>query len=385
MLGAAANSSSSWRKYDLSAIANGPLYYYVGAGLSMASGLVGWSEMASLVWQYRKSYEDKRRPGTPPGDIAEQNERYLDSFVTQRASQGSRVKLLSRKSEMLITEGRALGRAALLNMLLRYRSPLVRLVPGYKKVDARPEAKPRLRPGEEPTAEDLAVQSLLWESGCHGILTSNYDLLLEHAFSLFKYGVALRSYRYTADLLRYVLSNRRFVLHLHGDINDIATMLFRPSGAWAKWCPKGLGLPMVPGSTGDDLKRVYANILNRGHVIYLGCGFRDDTIRQLHNGWDSQVTTPGTTRLALVLKSEIEERDVRPDFPKIKFLTWEDPKEVREFVERVVLIRKEAGWREHPSLEATDLHRQLFLSRSPATLRRNLRTEPWTCKALKPS
>lgn len=277
------------------------------------------------------------------------------------------------------TERRALGRAALLNMLLRYRAPLVRLVPGKREVEAAPEAAPRLRPGEEPIAEDLVVQSLLWESGCHGILTSNYDLLLEHAFSL-RYGAALRSYRYTADLLRYILSNRRFVLHLHGDINDIATMEFNPSNAW-----KENGSLAAPGNRGRDLKRVYADSLERGHMIYLGCGFRDETIHKLHSTSVSKRVRGAKSRLALVPKSEIDNGDIgRARFPRIKFLTWDDPKEVREFVERVVLIRKEAGWREHPSLEATDLHRQLFLSRTPAALRRNLHTKPWTCKACRP-
>jgi NAD-dependent SIR2 family protein deacetylase len=146
-------------------------------------------------------------------------------------------------------ESRTLGRAALLNMLLRYRAPRYCLLPGRDEADEGVSELPRRRPGKEPSDEDLILQRLVWQSGCHGILTSNYDLLLEHAHSRLEKGGALRSYRYTADLLRYILSNRRFILHLHGDINDIATMQCHPSHAWST------GIFADQEGPGTDLKR----------------------------------------------------------------------------------------------------------------------------------
>lgn len=379
--GGGSPSPGSWREVDLSSIASGPLYFYVGAGLSTAAGLVGWSEMACLIWRYLDQYE-RAQPDDCPLDSADDNERFLADFVIRNTELGSGVRILSRESEgpgAETSDGRAFSRAALLNMLLRYRAPRYRVIPAHNKcAESEPGGSPRPRPGEEPNAEDLAVHHLLWKCGCHGILTSNYDLLLEHTHSLAGRGAALRSYRYTADLLRFILSNRRFVLHLHGDINDIATMEFHPSNAWEKGGSLG-----PPGNRGEDLRRVYARILERGHVIYLGCGFRDETIRRLHDGRRGPGEAGRTSWLALVPRAELP-RILAHQFPGITFLTWDDPGEVREFVERVHSVRSQASRVERPSLEASDLHRQLFHSEPGAALRRNLCTDPWTCKALAP-
>lgn len=364
-----------WNEFD--SLATDPLYYYVGAGLSIGAGhstgggLAGWHEMACLIWRYLDGYERKEGLERCPDNTSEQIEDFLDRFVKGENECAQRI--LSRESgEQEPPDQRAFGRAALLNMLLRILGPCCQWASDGGKAVAN-GGPGRLRGGCEVEAEDLALHSLLWQSGCHGILTSNYDLLLEHAFCITYQRTALRSYRYTAVLLRYILSNRRFVLHLHGDINDIATMEFHPSRAWREGSLSG------EGGRGDDLKRVYRAALERGHMIYLGCGFRDETIRRLHDT-GREKAVPERRRLALVRGSEVERGEIKlAEFPGIEFLTWDDPSEIQRFVEQVAAVRKDTGLGGFPSLEATDLHGQLFMG---AGLGQHYCTEPWTCRHL---
>jgi len=382
-----------WQKFPhLSSVASGTLYYYVGAGLSMEAGLAGWDEMACIVWRHRKHYEQDLEVGScPKAGATERIQDLLNDFV--KAECAPRSGLLARNAGESPSERRALGRAALLNMLLRYRKP--RLTTVKKRPKALPAAKSplRLRPGKPPSAEDLTVQSLLWRSRCHGVFTTNYDLFLEDAYVLYRHGVALRSYRYTATLLRYLLSNPNFVLHLHGDINDIATMEFHPVHAWNSGglseCGSDLTQPprAVPPSPthsgglsgrGSDLKDVYAAALRRGHMIYLGCGFRDETISQLY-GSAVHTNDQNHLRVALVPSKEIRVLGWKR-FPSIQFLTYEQSHEVREFVEEVSSLRSEVKL-DGPCREAKDLYEQVFHASQASEPRQHQTTAPWTCKS----
>ncbi len=260
-----------WGSYDLNFLADHPLYFYVGAGLSMSAGLVGWNEMVCLIWWYLKHYEHIRPTRCPKEKEPEENAEFLQSFVEAAEAPFRWIRILSRESNNPF----GLGRTALLNMMLRYRAP--KMAFQYKKGEAYPKHRNEQhpRPGREPSKDDLKLQSLIWDSQCSGVLTSNYDMLIEHAYSLFGHGAALRSYRYNADFLRYLLSNRQFVLKLHGDINDIASMQFAPHQAWKKYGAFG-----GRESRGLDLKLIYKTILERGNMIYVGCGFRDETIKE---------------------------------------------------------------------------------------------------------
>ena len=267
--------AQAWTGFDFSLLSSGPLYFYVGSGLSIASGLVGWDEMACMVWRYRRYYEGE--------DVATGLLKWLDAKdKAERARENARFLQGSMPQEG--KEHNAFGRTALLNLILRRRAPRTRFsVPKTRDAnweplpDEKQQPEERSRYGQEPGAEDFALQSLVWRSNCHGVLTPNYDMFLEHAYSLFNHGSALRSYRYNATFLRYIFSNPRFVLKLHGDINDIGTMLLDPELLWG-------GEPPHNGHP-NDLKEMYKTALMNGHMVYVGARFRDDTIRKLHEYW----------------------------------------------------------------------------------------------------
>ncbi len=382
-----------WEDFAFSRLASGPLFFYVGAGLSIAAGLVRWNEMPSMIWWYRRHYEGRtRQRACPPDDesdeTAKKNAAFLQSFVAQPERKNRLIRSLSRQSR----DPRGLGRTALLNMMLRYRAPRLQFTEDNCKAAPVPRdpKKPHARPGKEPSAEDLVLHSLIWRSACNGVLTTNYDMLLEHAYSLFHHGAALRSYRYNADFLRYLLSNPRFVLKLHGDINDFGSMELDPDGAWEKKRKKK-GRFVDQENRGDDLKRVYRAILAQGHMVYVGCGFRDRTIEELHRFWVNN-PYPGEQRnfrIALIpgppLIPESELPKGLDRFQDIEFLTFNSGwHEVREFLERVEGARSGARVDWTPSLESRDIHRQIFLAWDATPPAQHLETEPWTCRGVRP-
>lgn len=361
-----------WRELDFSCLASGPLYFYVGAGLSIGSGLVHWNEMACLIWWYLKHYEGVGTLSGCPADDAAANARFIQSFI-QEMDRTGKYRILSRESE----DPRGLGRVALLNMMLRYRAPRIRLKPIAEEARPVPSMAPRERPGEEPSKQDLALQGLIWDTRCSGVLTSNYDMLLEHAYSLFGHGAALRSYRYNADFLRYLLTNRRFILKLHGDINDIGSTEFDPNTAWESG--RSLGHEQ---KRGEDLKKIYSAILQRGHMVYVGCGFRDRTIQELHSSWKPDSPVLRNCRVALIPAQEAS-RELRSRFPEIEFLTFSKWNEVEEFLDRVVAARSATQEDWHAGAEASDLHRQIFLSWDATPPVKRLKTDLWTCRGMR--
>lgn len=372
---------SPWTRFDMSLLSTGQLYFYVGAGLSIASGLVGWDEMARMVWRYRTYYEGVKSP-CPPQRDADTNAEFLQRLLEERDSK--RPPIMSHNSK----DPRAFGRAVLLNLILRRRAPRTRLKEEEGKAipdDSQPRHE-RSRYGQEPSAEDFALQSLVWRAKCHGVLTPNYDMFLEHAHSLFHHGSALRSYRYNANLLRYIFSNPAFVLKLHGDINDIHTVLLDPRLLW-RGSPHG-GKP-------SDLKKVYATALARGHMIYVGLGFLDQTIEKLHmywrRYWRMQQRGSHYLRVALVPRWEFESRvfdkiKKRDLFQDIFFLTYETESPgqhpshaVQAFLSRLVEVRR--GVRAAPQAdddEAADIHRQMFEVRPGDDPKQHFQTKPWT-------
>jgi hypothetical protein len=123
-------------------------------------------------------------------------------------------------------------------------------------------------------------------------------------------------------------------------------------------------------------------------MIYLGCGFRDETIRQLHGNWRYDPWSP-YCRLALLggkylhgATDEIKAAHLHG----IDLLTFCDVGEVRQFMKEVVSARSGARERWSACPEASDLHRQLFLGSDPTQAKRNFTTEPWSCRgvALRP-
>jgi hypothetical protein len=206
-------------------------------------------------------------------------------------------------------------------------------------------------------------------------------MLLEHAYSLFDFGPALHSYRYGAEFLRYLLSNPRFVLKLHGDINDIGSMELDPESAWER---RGRLRSGGRKGRGADLKRVYSAILRQAHMVYVGCGFRDRTISELHAASRHESRTPSTCRIALLPSREVSSR-LRREFPDINLLTFSAGwHEVREFLERVVGARSESPEEWRPCPEASDIYHQFFRDLSDKPPVQHLETKSWSCWAVEP-
>ncbi len=110
----------------------------------------------------------------------------------------------------------------------------------------------------------------------------------------------LRSYRYDAEFLSFILSNPQFVLKLHGDINDINTMLLDPDRAWDNGA--------LSGSRGDRLRTTYSSAAGLGHIVFVGAGMRDRTILELHSAWKSSgiERREGLRFVALVPEGELD-------------------------------------------------------------------------------
>lgn len=270
--------SQAWRNYDFDLLKEGRLFFYVGAGLSQAAGLVGWNQMAKAISRFRREYESDVSDRPPPRDHAKENAAYLRRFVEEKDPQGN--VILSRDS----TDVRTFARTVYLNFLLRCQRQSLKLF----------------------SENDLEFHHAVWQTRCQGIFTTNYDMLLEEAFNLIPpsqrhptYGhpAALRTYRYYARFLPFLLSVPRFVLKLHGDIDDIGTMLFDPETAWDQ-------NKQLDGRVGDDLRHVFDAALRSGHMIYIGCGGRDRTFRELHQ-WRGRTQHISHQRLFFVPANEL--------------------------------------------------------------------------------
>jgi hypothetical protein len=87
-------------------------------------------------------------------------------------------------------------------------------------------------------------------------------------------------------------------LKLHGDIDDIGTMLFDPETAWDRNDQLGEQI-------GHDLRHVFDAALRSGHIIYVGCGGRDRTFRELHQ-WRGRRQHSSYQRLFFVPANELE-------------------------------------------------------------------------------
>ncbi|MBN4056928.1 SIR2 family protein [bacterium AH-315-J21] len=258
-----------WQEYDYDKIIKGRLFFYVGAGLSQAAGLVGWYELARSVNRFRREYEDCIEFELSDADLASSNSAFLQNFITEKDNDGC--VILSRESRDL----RKFARTVVLNFLLRYPRKLLSTSSGS------PSPLDSL-----VNEERLRLHAKIWETKCQGVFTTNYDMLLEESFRLVKpsdridtfgHEASARTYRYNAKFLQYLLSVPRFILKIHGDIDDLGTMLFDPVSAWKT---KGALSRVV----GNDLKHIFHSAQRSGHMIYVGCGARDRTFRELHAG-----------------------------------------------------------------------------------------------------
>ncbi len=358
------HTTKSWRDYDFSRVANGRLFFYIGAGLSRAAGLVGWKEMAEEISQFRRSYEGDRFDRPPEEDQARENAAYLRRFIEEKDSTGR--PILSHGSEST----RTFGRTVFLNFLLRCKKGEFDQPPGSLQLI---------------TEDDLELHAAVWKAHPQGVLTTNYDMLMEEAFGLvtpskriglYGHPASLRTYRYYARFLRFLLSVPRFVLKLHGDIDDIGTMLFDPDTAWN--CGQPLG-----GTAGRDLCRAFDAALQVGHIVYIGCGGRDRTFRRLHT-WPSRAKSRPYQRLFFAPSGEVENivKDMGIATENLTFLTYDSSRsqidssfatsELRCFLEE---LARRTGSRPHLfSEEAASIWNQIASGRTP---RREWITKEW--------
>lgn len=278
-------SVKQFNSLEFSEFASGPLYAYVGAGLSMNAGLPSWTGASNAFVKYLHRYADDKAP------VNLDPEEVLGSFI-ERA-------FTDKGSERKYTDGNvdddtAFGRAAVINMVFRFREERDASIDNDSFSGRAPRA------GRPPAMEDLYLHSLLWRIGVHGVLTPNYDVLLERAFEFFDHHKDVRIYRYDAAFLPYILSSPRFIVKLHGDVNDIRGMLLHPSNAWSN---DGT----LNGQYGDECAAVYKSMLSKGSMIYLGNGFRDRTFYELHSRWLDSPDQAKGQRVAILPEWEIED------------------------------------------------------------------------------
>jgi hypothetical protein len=267
---------------------NTPIYAYAGAGLSMNAGLPGWFQMAISLHSFMQVFEKANLP-----DFTLQNElelsKFFQDFIEEKSqAPGDNCYLLSPTSN----DNRLFGRTVALNLLFRCRGGFF---DGQNFIDS---AEVFCRAGTEPKAEDLSVHSALWRAGVHGIITTNYDILLERAYSFFNHPGGLRTYRYDASFLRFILSTPRFIVKIHGDINDLGSMILDPEMAWKK-------STYLNGRMGFEVKKLYSNIREAGALVFLGVGFRDRTICELQQYW-KQIRKSKGIGFAVFFESEIK-------------------------------------------------------------------------------
>ena len=262
---------------------------YVGARLSQAAGLLGWNELTAAISHFRQSHEGDTGDNPPQDDEALQNATYLRQFIGEKDSTNR--PILSHDSESI----RTFGRTVLINLLLR--------LPKVNPDASFDTPRGSLRSLVE---RDLEFHSAVWRTQCQGVFTTNYDMLIEDAYrlarpweriDLYCHTEGLRTYRFNAQFLRFLLGVPRFVLKLHGDIDDIGSMLFDPETAWDDDNPLG-------GQAGSDLCHAFSAALHAGHMIYIGCGGRDRTFRQLHT-WRDRASHGPYQRLFFVSATEV--------------------------------------------------------------------------------
>jgi hypothetical protein len=333
----------------------------VGAGLSRAAGLVSWSQLIEKVHRYRVYFEQYQ--GTmPPADDAKLNSRYLQEFLAEVDSEHGDCSypILSALSKSRKT----FGRTVLLNLLFRHH---------HRRNHALAE-------------DDLVLQRRLWACRPQGILTTNYDTLLEVACPSDDRAL-LRVYRYTAAFLPFIMSNPLFVLKLHGDVNDLQTMILDPESAWVR--SEQLG-----GPKGVHIKRLYREIIENGHLVYVGVGFRDQTILSLDSEVRATRKQAALHRVALVPLSETQPNtelgqylrggyydDAR--FEGITFLTYEDSANpelpLGSFLGRIAAARVNTHLTPHVD-EASSIWRGLG-QEPPFQEPHRWRTKPWSLES----
>jgi hypothetical protein len=313
--------------------------------------------MAAAISRLRREYEYDASDQPPRYDQASENAAYLRRFVEEKDSQENLI--LSRVS----TDVRTFARTVFLNLLLRFQRHGLQFI----------------------TEDDLEFHHAVWKTRCQGIFTTNYDMLLEEAFSLIPpseryltYGhpAALRTYRYYARFLPFLLSVPRFVLKLHGDIDDIGTMLFDPETAWDRSDQLG-------GQMGHDLRHVFDAALRSGHIVYIGCGGRDRTFRELHQ-WHRRTQHGSYQRLFFVPANELASivKEVGHATEDLLFLTYGNSQdrtnpavaasELREFLGALITCAKSRPM--NFSNEATQLWTQF---KTTSKLRRQWLTPSW--------
>jgi SIR2-like protein len=367
-----------WRgpfaRRELTRLASGRLFAFVGAGLSRGAGLVSWAEMAEAIHAFRRQYE-----GCSPEPFPVDATGYEDVV-------GKFVGLAQQERGCHAT----LGRLAFLNMLLRRRKPRVR----WRDFGVELESGGPGRWGQEPAVEDLLPHALVWKTRCQGVFTTNYDCLLETAYAVYGYGTALRTYRPDASFLELLLTNPRFVLKVHGDINDAAGMIVRPFGTWGigESGEDGEGEDGESGKDGkdagslDDVVEAYGTALNLGHMVYLGCGFQDRGFLRFHRRAlaveHGRAPHRSPIRLAFVPRGEVPAivhalGDADPDLLLLTYGEEAPGAALRMLLEEIVGLRSEVV-PEPVSVEADDIHKRFFVD-PPRTARgRRMSTRPWT-------
>lgn len=335
--------------------------------------MVAWNELLRELERYRVQYEGGGAAAVPQDD-ALANSRALQRFVDEENA-ATGIRLLSRSSG----DVRTFGRTVVLNMLLRLRRP------------SCPERSLGVL-----TPKDMTAHQLVWHTRCNGVFTTNYDTLLEDSFHLAPLNTRaeenghsgpLRIYKYSAEFLKFILSVPRFVLKLHGDVNDLGTMVFDPASAWNDG--GRLGPPH-----GTALLTVFQHASEVGHMVYVGAGLRDETFKRLHGPRMTSKPEPERFEsVALVPEWEVERiaRELGNSsvmLEKINLLTYADDglrggrasvqhQETQAFLNQLRTQRRDCAFGTFNE-EALDLYQQM---RKLSTMRRKYLTHEWSAMA----
>jgi hypothetical protein len=285
---------------------------------------------------------ERRDSELPEHQTAEKLSRFLQAFLKDKVSEGPGSPMaLSRAALECGVEcrERTYLRTVLLNRYLRHACGMDGS--GNAPLHA---SFPVPAPINFPA---LDHQRALHACRPHGVLTPNYDPLIEHAFCRFGEPSAVRVYRYSAQFLPLIHTNPSYILKLHGDINDIGTMLFDPEAAWE-------ADGALAGRAGADLKDVYADVCSKEHLVFVGAGMRDRTVLELHKAWRCDERSRAATLRRIAFVPEGEVRSIRSElagrtvaetlFDDVEFCTFtpgEDrgSSEVRAILDAIALAR----------------------------------------------
>lgn len=256
---------------------------FVGAGLSKAAGLPGWSDLLTDIL-----------------DRAKQRS-FLPSKVVERD-----LRTLLKDSSKYLSVAQELEEL----MGAQFRDELVRAL---REAKAQPSTAHRILP-------DLPLSL---------IVTTNYDKLVEQAY--FERGSWLPVYTYedADDFVDALWSKERFILKAHGDLDRKKTMVITQKD-YRKLVRTEFGY-----------RYVVANVFMSHTVLFLGVSLRDPELALFLGYLQDAFRGSGHEHFALVPKtdfSEVDSRRWRMDF-RVRTLRYDPSADHREVVEFLEALR----------------------------------------------